>query len=271
MPHFQTADGQKLYYESLGEGDQTVIMIHGSFMNGRVWDHQALSLADSYRMVRIDLRGHGRSDKPASGYSYPRYGKDVEELIEHLNLDSVIVIGWSMGALVAVEYVEENTDRTEKLGLVSTGMFHRVSDNEQREQEYIPYEEFMQEIRTKRPEAMRWFVDMMTGERIDETTKRWLWDLEMESAIQANVGTMEAAAEMETSKIKSILDSIDMPVGIFHGGLDKAATIEDAQYVSDQLVSEGALYQYDESRHVPFLSQPDKFDSDIREFLGEST
>lgn len=50
---------------------------------------------------------------------------------------------------------------------------------------------------------------------------------------------------------------------MFHGELDKAATIEEARYVSEQLVSECRLYRDDESRHVLFLSQPAKFDSDL--------
>lgn len=267
MPYVHTGDGHRMFYELQGDGEQSIVMIHGSFMNGRVWDHQALSLSDSYQVARIDLRGHGKSDKPPSGYSYPRYGKDVEELVDHLDLDPVIVVGWSMGALVAVEFVAENASRTEKLCLVSSGMFHRVSENDHRDVEYIPYEEFMGQIRTRRPEAMEWFVDMMCGDHIDDATKRWLWNLEMESAIQSNVGTMEAAAEMETSRLRSILSSLELPVGVFHGELDKAATIEEAKYVCEQLVSDGTLYQYDESRHVPFLSQPDTFESDLRQFL----
>lgn len=269
MAHFKTADGHELFYESLGDGDQAIVLIHGSFMNGRVWEHQSLSLSDAYRTVRIDLRGHGRSDKPSSGYSYSRYGTDVEELVKHLGLDSVSIVGWSMGALVAIEYVANNEDQTEKLGLVSTGMFHQVSENDERDVDYIPYHEFMEQIQTRRPEAMEWFVDLISGPNLDEATRRWLWNLEMESAIQSNIETMEAAAQMEVSELRSILRSLDIPVGIFHGALDRAATIDEAKYVSEQLVSDGALYRYEESRHVPFLSQPDKFESDLHDFLDE--
>lgn len=267
MPYFDTADGQRLYFESQGSGAQTILFIHGSFLSGRVWDHQAQLLADTHRVLQIDVRGHGRSDAPDSGYTYEKYGRDVAELVDHLSLDSVIVIGWSMGAIVAVEFIEDNLSNVAKLGLVSSGMFHRISETEERDHEYIPYEKFITQLQTRRPAAMDWFIDSITGERLGEPTRRWLWNIAMESAIQANVETMEAAANIKPPRLRSILDEVDVPVGIFHGELDRAASTEEARYVSEQLVADGDLFTYEESRHCAFLSEPNAFNRDLEAFI----
>lgn len=64
----------------------------------------------------------------------------------------------------------------------------------------------MEQIRTRRVEAMEWIVDMISGDHLDEATSRWLRNMEMESAIQANAETMEAAAVMKAR------DQIDIGV-----------------------------------------------------------
>lgn len=269
MAYFHTKDGQQIYYESQGNGEQAIVLIHGSFMNSSVWDHQARSFADTYQVVRIDLRGHGESDKPATGYNYNRYGKDVMELVTHLSINSFVLVGWSMGAIVALKFVEDNPEIVDKLGLVSTGMFHQVSDKDQREDEYIPYEEFMTRIQSERPEAMEWFIESISSEQLGEATKQWLWNLAMDSAIQANVETMEAASQMDATQMREVLESLQIPVGIFHGEQDRSASIEEAKFISEHLVSDGTLFSYDESKHIPFLSESNKFDADLHKFIRE--
>jgi pimeloyl-ACP methyl ester carboxylesterase len=101
--YITTNDGVKIYYEAKGKG-KPLVMIHGWSCSGRYFDWNFDELAKSCRVIRLDLRGHGQSDKPTWGYTMPRMAKDVYDLIEALKLEDVTLLGWSMGGAVIWAY-----------------------------------------------------------------------------------------------------------------------------------------------------------------------
>lgn len=105
MSNFITSDGIKLYYEEKGEG-KPVVFIHGWTADHTVFNPQVEALSNEFKVVTYDLRGHGVSDRPDKGLTLKRYAMDLKELIEHLNLNDVIVAGWSMGSSIIFEYVK---------------------------------------------------------------------------------------------------------------------------------------------------------------------
>lgn len=65
-----------------------------------------------YRAIAFDFRGHGRSEKTELGHTVPQYARDLHSFIEYLELDDVVLVGWSMGAFVSWDYVDQfGTDR----------------------------------------------------------------------------------------------------------------------------------------------------------------
>jgi non-heme chloroperoxidase len=84
-----------------------IVFIHGFSQSGLAWNRQMNSeLADSYRLVAMDMRGHGLSDKPREGYADSRlWADDVQATIQALSLDHPILCGWSYGALVILDYL----------------------------------------------------------------------------------------------------------------------------------------------------------------------
>lgn len=100
-----TNDGVKIYYEAKGEG-KPLVLIHGWSCSGRFFDWNFDELAKSCHVIRIDLRGHGQSDKPTCGYTILRFAKDVYDLIEALQLKDVTLLGWSMGGSVCWGYYQ---------------------------------------------------------------------------------------------------------------------------------------------------------------------
>ena len=117
MPEVSAVDGVKIFYEVIGEGDVTLVFIGGwSVATGRkCWEYQ-LSLATKYRLVLIDLPGHGKSRKDRERYTMELYGQDVRKVIEKLDLNNLILIGWSMGGAVILEAELLLSDKT--LGLI---------------------------------------------------------------------------------------------------------------------------------------------------------
>jgi non-heme chloroperoxidase len=89
-----------------------ILFIHGFSQCGLAWTRQMSSdLADDYRLVAIDMRGHGLSDKPGEGYSDSRlWADDVNATILALGLDRPILCGWSYGPLVILDYIRHYGD-----------------------------------------------------------------------------------------------------------------------------------------------------------------
>jgi len=94
-------DGTHLSYLDYGEGDAAVIIVPGITSPAITWDFVADELAADRRVIALDVRGRGLSDRPADGYTLPGYAKDVVGLAEALGLDRPVVMGHSMGARIA--------------------------------------------------------------------------------------------------------------------------------------------------------------------------
>ena len=106
MPYFATSDNCKIYYEEHGKG-KPVVLIHGWSCNHHYFKKQIPVFAEKYKVVTLDLRGHGDSERPEHGLTMPRFAQDVHELIDYLELKDVTLLGWSMGAEIIFEYVKQ--------------------------------------------------------------------------------------------------------------------------------------------------------------------
>jgi pimeloyl-ACP methyl ester carboxylesterase len=105
MPDFDY-NGHRISYDECGAGERPLILIHGLLMNRRMFDRLGPEMASrGNRVITIDLLGHGRSDRPAdmSNYSMTFFARQVEALMDHLELDQAVVGGTSLGANVTLE------------------------------------------------------------------------------------------------------------------------------------------------------------------------
>jgi len=107
-------EGGRLYVEAAGAGP-ALVLIHGSSVDLRMWDEHAAGLADTYRIIRYDLRGLGRSEPPAAPY---RMSADLRAVLDHLDVAAAAVVGFSTGGSVAAEFAATNPKRTTALVLV---------------------------------------------------------------------------------------------------------------------------------------------------------
>ena len=85
MPYFETSDGAKIHFEEQGTG-QPLVLLHGWTCSTVFWQRNAPELAKNFRVVTMDLRGHGNSSKILHGHTIAQYARDVGELLEHLDL-----------------------------------------------------------------------------------------------------------------------------------------------------------------------------------------
>ncbi len=99
-------NGQRICWVDYGEGERTIVLVHGLLMNRHMYDQLAPEMASrGFRVITVDLLGHGASDKPSDmrAYSMPAFADQVAALIEYLELDRPDVGGTSLGANVGLE------------------------------------------------------------------------------------------------------------------------------------------------------------------------
>jgi proline iminopeptidase len=107
---FADITGARLYYEIAGSG-APVVLIHGNAGDRRHWDAQFSALAREFRVIRYDARGYGRSSTPAEGTPYADH-EDLAALLDYVGAAQAHVVGWSMGAAIAVDFAIRFPNRT---------------------------------------------------------------------------------------------------------------------------------------------------------------
>lgn len=119
MPTLQLED-VALYYEESGEGTP-VLVLHGLGSSGRDFERVAPRLAARHRVLAPDVRGHGRSSKPAGDYSVALFAKDLAALCDRLGLSRLHVIGLSMGGMIAFQLAVDRPELVRSLVIINSG------------------------------------------------------------------------------------------------------------------------------------------------------
>lgn len=119
-----STDGVKIRYYEHGRGEPPIIFVHGFASDHWDWEFQAVHFADKHRVVVVELAGFGASGNQRENWTMGMFGEDVVSVIEHLNLDDVVLVGQSMGGAVILEAAERIPEKIR--GLVPVDMFQNV-------------------------------------------------------------------------------------------------------------------------------------------------
>ena len=121
---FANVNGTRLYYEVAGSGHR-LVLIHGSSTDTRMWDDQFGPFSEQYRVIRYDMRGHGRSALPTE--EPYRHAEDLKGLLEYLDIERAHVTGLSSGGTAVIDFALLFPDKTAALMPVSSGPTGRRS------------------------------------------------------------------------------------------------------------------------------------------------
>ena len=260
MPSIQL-DKVRLSCLDQGEGDD-LLLIHGVGSNKESWDTVAEELESSYRVIRYDLRGHGRSEKVAGPYSMNQFCKDAVGILDSLAVEKASVIGFSLGGLIAQSLLLNFPHRIERAVLVST-----TANRSQDESE------------AARDRANR----LQRGEQgghIDTALKRWFTDefrlnnpRIIESIIQrgaANDPACYAAAYQVLAKsdFGDQLYRISTPTLVITGEHDVNSTAAMANFMASTIPG-ASLEIYEGLKHGLLAECPQRLAGSIKQFLEQ--
>lgn len=110
--------GTRLAYEDRGAGDPAFVFAHGWTCDRSFFAQQAEHFAQRHRVVSLDLRGHGESDKPQGQYPITAYADDIAYVIEELDLGKTVAIGHSMGGITVLQLAASHPDRVAAIVMV---------------------------------------------------------------------------------------------------------------------------------------------------------
>jgi len=118
VPFVEVEKG-KVYYEISGKG-QWLVLIHGAWASHEWWRWQVPELSRSYRVLSLDVRGHGQSSPLEKPDSVDGFAQDLVTLLQKVGADEVALVGWSMGGIISMQYYLSNPSRVKALVLIAT-------------------------------------------------------------------------------------------------------------------------------------------------------
>ena len=116
-------DGASVYYEVSGKGEPAIVLIHGWTLDSSSWRLQRPALEKEFRVLAIDLPGHGKSDKPNVKYDAALFARAVASAMEDAKIKRAVLVGHSMGIMVARQVLEDDPSRVPALVSVDGAVF----------------------------------------------------------------------------------------------------------------------------------------------------
>lgn len=256
-------NGASLYYEDYGEG-RPIVFLHGAWMGLRFFEPQLTALSDGYRTVALDFRGHGRSEKTQHGHTVRQYARDVHELLDQRDLDDVVLVGWSMGAAVTWEYVDQfGSERVRALVNVDC----EPSPFQQGDNEFgrVGLEELGDTfvgIQTDHLNLVERNNDLLLKDPPARETRTMMFDEAsrtpppIKSAIVADV----------LREPPNVLPDIDVPMLVCAGADEKWRSVDSVEHVAE-LVPDSRFELFEESGHCITIEEPRRFNRVLSDFV----
>jgi len=207
-PHIAfSKDGTPISYEIFGVGEPTLVFVHGWSCDARYWRAQVPVFSKKYRVVVIDLAGHGHSGKSRTKYTMGSFGEDVRAATESTGSHSVILIGHSMGGSVIAEAARLMPDRV--IGLIGIDTLENIEypmTREELKKMIAPLEENFRD-------GSRQFVSEMIAPNTDPQLREWiLSDMSAAPPSVAISAMNEMMTQYITGEAAKVFKQIRIPV-----------------------------------------------------------
>jgi pimeloyl-ACP methyl ester esterase len=266
MPFIETSAGLNIHYEEMGEG-RPLVMLHGWAGSGRLWRFQE-ELADSFRLVIPDLRGHGLSIALPEGFRVEELVSDIVTLFERLGLTDAILLGWSLGSQVALAAFPLLRERLSGLALVGATARFTATDGYPNGLPANDIRGIGLRLQRNYERTMGEFFRSMfaEGELTPDQEERISREILAEGRLPAPEAAHAALAILASTDIRERLRSIDCPVLIIHGSADVVCPPGAARFLAQRL-PDARLVELAGAGHAPPLSRPAQFNALLREFL----
>lgn len=262
--YFTVSDGTKLHYLEAGTG-KTLVMIHGWGQSAESFKYNIPELAEHFRVIAIDQRGHGESDKPNHGYRLARLSKDLRDLIIGLDLKDVNILGWSMGCSVIWSYWDTfGSERLSKMILVDEPAW--LLKCEENNLGLWTYEELLANCKAIRDDVTAYSNDLITGLLTKQVTAEEKEHLIAENRKMPAEYMATLAFTHWLGDWRDVIPTINIPALIIGG--KKSFVNWKSQVWNHEHIPNSKMELFDERGHLLFFEEPERFNSIVKDFIG---
>ncbi len=268
--YVQGAGGAKIFVEEVGDPSKPAILwMHGYCQSRLSWDKQFEdeALTSRFHMVRIDLRGHGLSDKlsdPAAFLESKTWADDVHAVVTALNLKKPVLAGWSYGGFIMCDYIR--TYGQDNIGglifvAAATEMGRDEANNMLGAGFLALVPGFFSADYVEGITALQQFMSIATYEELDPHT--------FYSLVGFNAVTLPASRQGMFSRQldnKELMRTITLPSLIVQGNNDQIVLPIYADFIARH-IPHASRVSYDNCGHVPFVEAADQFNRDVAAFM----
>jgi non-heme chloroperoxidase len=272
MPTITTKDGVEIYYKDWGTG-QPIVFSHGWPLSADDWDNQMLFfLAQGYRVIAHDRRGHGRSTQVADGHDMDHYADDLAAVTEHLNLKDAIHVGHSTGGGEVIHYLarhgEANVSKAAIISAVPPLMLQ--TPNNPLGLHKSVFDDLQAQLAANRSQ---FYIDLPTGpfygfnrpgvKTLQSAIDNW-WRQGMMGGAKAHYDGIVAFSQTDFTED---LKKITIPVLVMHSEDDQIVPYQAAGPLSAKLLKNGTLKTYKDFPHGMPTTQAPIINADLLAFL----
>ena len=242
--------GKSLAYDETGTG-KSVVFVHGACENSSFWNHQKV-LSDRYRIITLDLPGHGKSEPMEGEILIKNYSDVVSEFVSKICPEKAVLVGHSMGGAIALLNAIEHHDNLKGAVIVSAGAKLGVLPSI-REGLRARFEETVKSVVGPRQFSSKTNLD----------TIRFVTNEILKCNSYVAASDYDACNSFD---VRQKLRSINLPVLIMVGEEDKMTPVPGSTYLKDNIPKAKIVILRDAS-HLPMIERPADFNRHLNEFL----
>jgi pimeloyl-ACP methyl ester carboxylesterase len=264
--HYELSDGVKLAYVEMGQGTP-LVLIHGWSSSINWWRYNVEALARDFRVIAVDLRGHGDSEKVPTGHTIEQYARDVRELVAGLGAEDGLMVGWSMGCMVLWNYVMQ-FGRDQARAMIFVGQSARDLKTPEFDLALMTHDdlhEWMLAVQTDRPAFLAQLMHDTCKHVPSEAFLNW-----MSEDYQRCPPHIAAVALYHQTTVDSLpaFPLIDFPTQVHFGTDPKMYELAQGEYLAREIPGT-ELVVFEESGHVPMIEEPEKFNETVKAFARQ--
>ena len=268
--------GIRLHYLDWESEDKPwLLCVHGAAQNAHMWDFTALALCTRYHVIAVDQRGHGDSEWAPNGeYDRASYVGDLGNLIDHLGIESLVLVGLSMGGSNSVAYAASHPDRVKALVVVDVGPEparggERAANSFVTQKDVLDtYEEFVQRVIEYSPFRPEWQIrSSLRHSLMQRPDGKWTWKYDPVLRDPARRAQRQSTPEDPASRW-ALWQRIACPTLIIRGQQSDVLSREVAERMVERNSNSRLVEVPDAGHRVPG-DNPVAFEKAVRAFLDD--
>lgn len=269
---FIEVDGCRIRYRDSGGSGHPVVFVHGIACSLEHWDHQFDSLAQQFRLIALDLPGHGQSSMGDQPYDIPKFTTFLWRFIDAMKLDSISLVGWSLGGAISLLATKEQAERVKHLVLTDAAAMGQ-------EVTFVFRLMILPLLGNLMTKPSRKGVDLQISSCVEdpeiysaELKEKMFTYASTPGAQQAFLATLRSINNFFGQRKENVnrsieaLKTLSVKTLFIHGRQDRVLPYTHSVNAS-KLVKDSKLELFDNCGHEPQMEYPERFNQLLNEWL----